>query len=58
MAPNQKASQKDRTVDLLERIGAALLYTKTHLGQAEVAKILGIDNNRISKILKGIPKEK
>ncbi len=52
------ADQKDRTVDLLERIGAAFLYTKTHLSQGEVAKILGVDNNRISKILKGVQKEK
>lgn len=58
MAKTQRASEKERTVDLLERIGAALLYTKTNLGQTEVAKILGLDNNRISKILKGIKKEK
>lgn len=58
MAKNQKTFEKERTIDLIERIGAALLYTKTHLGQGEVAKILGVDNNRISKILKGIKKEK
>ena len=58
MARAHKASEKERTIDLLERIGAALLYTKTNLSQTEVAKILGIDNNRISKILKGIEKEK
>jgi plasmid maintenance system antidote protein VapI len=53
-----KASEKERTIDLLERIGAGLLYTKTHLSQTEVAKVLGVDNNRINKILKGIAKEK
>lgn len=58
MAKTQRVSEKERTIDLLERIGAALLYTKTHLGQNEVAKILGVDNNRVSKILKGIKKEK
>lgn len=58
MAARLKVSERDRTIDLLERIGAALLYTKTHLGQNEVAKILGVDNNRISKILKGVAKEK
>ena len=58
MAKSQRLSEKERTVDLLERIGAALLYTRTHLGQNDVAKILGIDNNRINKILKGIKKEK
>lgn len=58
MAKKQNVSDKDRSVDLLERIGAALLYTKTDLGQNEVAKVLGVDNNRISKILKGIKKQK
>lgn len=58
MAKAKKVSEKERIVDLLERVGAALLYTKTHLGQIEVAKILGVDNNRINKILKGIKKEK
>lgn len=58
MAKTQKVSEKERTIDLLERIGAALLYTKTDLGQNEVAKVLGVDNNRISKILKGIKKQK
>lgn len=58
MAAKLKVSERDRTIDLLERIGAAFLYTKTHLSQNEVAKILGIDNNRTSKILKGVAKEK
>jgi hypothetical protein len=57
MAKKMKVFEKERAVDLLERIGAALLYTKTSLGQTDVAKILGVDNNRISKILKGIKKE-
>lgn len=58
MEKKQKVSEKERTIDLLERIGAALLYTKTDMGQTNVAKILGIDNNRVSKILKGITKQK
>jgi hypothetical protein len=58
MAKTQKASDKERTIDLLERIGAALLYAKTDLGQTDVAKVLGVDNNRISKILKGVKKGK
>lgn len=58
MAKIQKASEKERTIDLLERIGAALLYTKTKLSQTEVAKVLGVDNNRINKILKGVEKDK
>ena len=58
MTRTRKGSEKERTIDLLERIGAALLYTKTHLSQIEVAKVLGVDNNRINKILKGIEKEK
>jgi plasmid maintenance system antidote protein VapI len=31
---------------------------KTDMGQTDVAKVLGIDNNRVNKILKGIKKEK
>lgn len=58
MATKQKPGEKERTIDLLERIGAALLYSKTDLGQTEVARVLGVDNNRISKILKGIKKNK
>lgn len=58
MAKPQKASEKERTIDLLERVGAALLYTKTNLSQTAVAKVLGVDNNRISKILKGVEKDK
>ncbi len=58
MAKSQKASERERTIDLLERIGAALLYTKTNLGQTAVAKVLGVDNNRINKILKGVEKDK
>ncbi len=57
MAKSQKASEKERTIDLLERIGAALLYTKTNLSQTAVAKVLGVDNNRINKILKGVEKD-
>ena len=58
MAKKQKLTEKERTVDLLERIGAAILYVKTDMGQTDVAKVLGIDNNRVNKILKGIKKEK
>lgn len=58
MTKKQKISEKERIIDLLERIGAAMLYAKTDLGQIDVAKVLGVDNNRINKILKGIKKQK
>jgi hypothetical protein len=48
----------DRIIDLLERIGASFLYVSTPLGQNDVAKILGMDNNRINEILRGIKKAK
>ena len=48
--------QHDRNIDLLERLGAGLLYASTKLAQKDIAKILGMDNNRISEILKGIKK--
>lgn len=51
-----KLSEEQRIVDLLERIGAACLYINTPLGQTDVAKILGMDNNRTNEILKGIRK--
>ena len=41
-----KLSEKQRIIDLLERIGAASLYINTSLGQTDVARILGMDNNR------------
>lgn len=47
---------EERIVDLLERIGGAFLYTKTDMGQTDIAKVLGVGNDRISKILKGIKK--
>lgn len=48
----------DRIIDLLERFSAASLYANTYLGQADIAKILGMDNNRTNEILKGIKKQK
>ena len=58
MVKHNKTSEKERTIDLIERIGAALLYAKTDMGQTDVARVLGVDNNRISKILKGVKKQK
>lgn len=46
----------NRIIDLLEHLGAVILYTNTPLGQTEVAKILGMDNNRVNEILKGVKK--
>lgn len=51
-----KLSEKERIIDLLERIGAATLYINTPLGQTEVARILGMDNNRTNELLKGVRK--
>lgn len=49
---------EDRIIDLLERFSTASLYVNTDLGQNDVAKILGMNNNRVSEILKGIKKQK
>lgn len=58
MAKEQKISGEERVIDLLERIGATFLYVSTDMGQTDIAKILGIDNNRANKMLKGVKKQK
>lgn len=52
-----KLTGDERIIDLLERIGASSLYINTSLGQTSVAKILGMDNNRVNEILKGVKKQ-
>lgn len=49
---------EERLVDLMERVGASFLYISTPLGQNEVARVLGMDNNRVNEMLKGIKKTK
>lgn len=51
-----RLSEEHRIIDLLERIGAASLYINTALGQTDVARILGMDNNRTNELLKGVRK--
>ncbi|HXN63860.1 MAG TPA: hypothetical protein VN862_00900 [Candidatus Acidoferrales bacterium] len=51
-------ARDERVVDVLERFAAASLYLNTSLGQTDIAKILGMGNNRVNEILKGIEKEK
>lgn len=53
-----KLAGDDRIIDLVERIGVANLYINTPLKQTDVAKILGMDNNRVNEILKGVRKQK
>ena len=51
-----KLPREEREVDLLERIGAGLLYASTELGQNDIAQILGMGDARVNEILKGIKK--
>ncbi|MBI4137486.1 hypothetical protein HY469_05495 [Candidatus Roizmanbacteria bacterium] len=45
-------------IDVLERFAAASLYMTTDLKQTSIAKVLGVGNDRISEILKGVEKQK
>lgn len=56
--PDGKQAREDRIIDLIERFAAAHLYASTPLGQTDVAKALGIGNDRANEILKGIKKRK
>ncbi len=51
-----KSASSDRTIELLERFGVGLLYASTDLGQNNIAKIMGMSDGRVNKILKGIKK--
>jgi len=53
---NKKLSAEERTVDVLERIGLAVLYLGTNLSQKKAAKILGMDNERARLLLEGVDK--
>lgn len=52
----RKLTGDDRVVDLLERLGTILLYTSTNLSQNDVAHAVGIDVNRVNKLVKSINK--
>ncbi len=54
----KKLSIDDRVIDILERFAAASLYMTTELKQIDIAKVLGMGNDRINQILKGISKQK
>lgn len=58
MRSGKKIVSDERVIDILERFSAANLYINTDLGQTEVAKLLGMDNNRVNEILKGVKKRK
>ncbi len=51
-----KSASSGRTIELLERLGVGLLYASTDLGQNNIAKIMGMSDGRVNKILKGIKK--
>ena len=58
MADKQITSKEDRFINLVERIGAAFLYSSTDMGQTDIAKVLGIGNSRVNEILKNVKKQK
>jgi len=51
-----KSRNSDRNIDLLERLGVGFLYAGTSLGQNNIAQILGMSDERVNKILRGIKK--
>ncbi len=54
----QKTPEKDeRIVDLLERLGVALLYVGANMGGNDIAKALGMGNDRVNKITKNLKKK-
>jgi hypothetical protein len=61
MATKKKANKKlmadERMVDILERFAAAQLYIATPLVRTDIARILGMGNDRVNEILKGIEKQ-
>lgn len=55
---DQIHSNEERLIDLLERIGASLIYVSTDLDKHGVAKAIGVGSTRITEILKGVEKQK
>ena len=54
---NQEITKgESRIIDILERVGAILLYKETDMSQNDVAKALGFGNQRRAEVLKGITK--
>lgn len=53
-----KLSERDRNVDLLERIAVGILYSCSDLGQNDIAQIMGMGDARVNNILRGIKKPK
>lgn len=56
MARKQILLKDVALVDVVERIGVGLLYAAADLSQNNIADILGIGDDRVNKILKGIKK--
>jgi len=52
----KKLSGDARIIDLLERLGATLLYLGTDLDQGTVAKKLHMKTARINAVLRGLKK--
>ena len=49
-----KANEKDRTLDLLERLGTIALYLHSDMNHHQIAKRLGMGTQRVTAILKGL----
>ncbi len=48
----------ERLTDLIERLGAIALYVQTDMDQHSIARRLGMGNQRVTDILKGLKKPK
>lgn len=49
-----KATDKDRVLDLLERLGTIALYLHSDMSHHQIAKRLGMGTQRVTAILKGL----
>jgi hypothetical protein len=57
--PNtSKVADAERTVDLIERLGAIALYLQTDMDHHSIARRLGMGTQRVTAILKGLKKGK
>lgn len=53
-----KKEPTERLIDVLERLGAVVLYLQTDMDHHEIARRLGMGTQRVTAILKGLKKVK
>ena len=50
------ARGESNLTNVVKRLGVGILYGATDLGQNDIAQIMGMGDERVNKILKGIRK--